>query len=121
MGPGRLTSIKANESRCFTLDPDAHIVPFWLSPFLYRPLRNRARHSAHHSHRRKRWGLSGGVLVSPTRVCSIKPGALFQFNLHGRAIYYFQPGTVGSKQRQLGLLANGSYTPFPLPGPYNAG
>ncbi|EDR06672.1 small secreted protein [Laccaria bicolor S238N-H82] len=32
-----------------------------------------------------------------------------------------QSGTVGSKQLQLGLLANGSYTMFPLPGPYNAG
>ena len=44
-----------------------------------------------------------------------------QFNLHGPAIYYVQLGTVGSKQLQLGLLANGSYTTFPLPGPYNAG
>ena len=121
LGPGCLTSIKANESRCFTLAPNAHIVPLWISPFLYCHPRNRARHSAHHSHSRKRWGLSGGVLVSTTQVCSIKPGAPFQFNPHRPAIYYVQPRMVGSKQLQLGLLANRSYTTSPLPGPYNAG
>jgi len=32
-----------------------------------------------------------------------------------------QPGTVGSKQLQLGLIANGSFTVFPTPGPIDAG
>jgi len=32
-----------------------------------------------------------------------------------------QPGTVGAKQIQLGLVANASYTAFPTPGPVDAG